>query len=69
MIIIIIIIIIIEKKLVEYEGVNENEVLKIMDKVNLAKRVANMVIKNIYIFFKIYGCTLFINILLIYIYI
>ena len=47
----IIIIIIIEKKLVEYEGVNENEVLKIMDKVNLAKRVANMVIKNIYIFF------------------
>jgi len=65
----IIIIIIIEKKLVEYEGVNENEVLKIMDKVNLAKRVANMVIKNIYIFFKIYKCTLFINILLIYIYI
>ncbi|KAL6596518.1 DEAD-domain-containing protein [Neocallimastix sp. 'constans'] len=31
-----------KKKLVEYEGVNENEVLKIMDKVNLAKRVANM---------------------------
>jgi len=31
-----------KKKLVEYEGVSENEVLKIWDKVNLAKRVANM---------------------------
>ncbi|ORX81507.1 DEAD-domain-containing protein [Anaeromyces robustus] len=31
-----------KKKLIEYEGINENEVLKIMDKVNLAKRVANM---------------------------